>query len=150
MAGTTFNIKVIGADRVDRILKQYGGGAAIDVTGALVEEGNKLLRDVKERFVPVDAGTLRASGFVRGPRTLGNRTVVEIGFGGPAAPYALKVHENPRSGKTGGVNPDGSKRKSFAATGQWKYLTTPFKQRKAGLSRRIATRVGRRVKARRR
>jgi hypothetical protein len=45
-----------------------------------------------------------------------------VGYGGPAAPYALKVHENPRSGKTGGISPRGKKYRSWATVGEWKYL----------------------------
>jgi hypothetical protein len=50
-----------------------------------------------------------------------------IGF---TAVYALKIHENPRSGSTGGASPRGREyaRGSFATVGQWKYLETPLKE----------------------
>jgi hypothetical protein len=39
--------------------------------------------------VPVDTGALRSTGRVEGPKN----DEVELSFGGAAAPYALKVHE---------------------------------------------------------
>lgn len=53
-----------------------------------------------------------------------------MGAIGYTAVYALKIHENPRSGHTGGTSPRGREylRGSFATTGQWKYLETPLKE----------------------
>lgn len=50
-----------------------------------------------------------------------------VGF---SAVYALKTHENPRSGNTGGSSPSGTKypEGSYAVVGQYKFLETPFKQ----------------------
>ncbi len=138
-------IKVLGTAKLAKMLEASGRSGRTDLLGALFEEGEELMRISKEQFVPFDKGTLRASGFVRKMKTgLG----VEVGFGGAAAPYALKVHENPRAGKTGGVSPQGKRYKTWAKVGQWKYLITPFKQRKSGLSRRVARRVVQRRKRR--
>lgn len=56
--------------------------------------GEEIMTDVKAsrpgKGVPVDIGTLRASGRVLGPDRQGRVTLV---FGGPAAPYALVQHE---------------------------------------------------------
>ena len=59
---------------------------------------------------------------------------------GYSAVYALKVHENPRAGKTGGVSPRGQKygsgltqsgnkstRITWARKGKWKFLEDPMK-----------------------
>lgn len=43
---------------------------------------------------PVATGALRASGYVAEPQITERQIDIEIGFGGPAAPYALYVHEN--------------------------------------------------------
>jgi very-short-patch-repair endonuclease len=51
------------------------------------------------------------------------------------------VHENPRSGKTGGISPSGFPYEHWAQTGEWKYLETPVKQALPGLNKRIQTRV---------
>ena len=106
------------------------------VREALYQEATELIADSQD-LVPRDTGTLAASSFIRfvdDPRT----PVVEAGYGGAASAYALKVHENPRSGKTGGVSPSGQRYKHWAAVGQWKYLEQPFKQRAPGFSDRMA------------
>lgn len=50
------------------------------------------LTEAKQR-TPVDTGALRASGYLTEPAVNGKRIDLEIGFGGPAAPYAVYVHE---------------------------------------------------------
>lgn len=67
--------------RVDRAI-----GAGLFVAG------NIIMTDAKER-VPVDTGSLRASGYVTLPRKEAGDIVVEAGFGGPSAEYAVPVHE---------------------------------------------------------
>ncbi len=56
--------------------------------------GEEIMTDVKASApghgVPVDTGTLRASGMVEQPEPL----VVELSFGSAAAPYALAQHEH--------------------------------------------------------
>lgn len=55
--------------------------------------------------VPVDTGNLMSTGITETPRRDGNKVVVVLGYGGPAAPYAAFVHEvdanykRPNSGK---------------------------------------------------
>lgn len=43
---------------------------------------------------PVDKGALKSSGYVHPPQYRGREITVEMGFGGPAAPYAVYVHED--------------------------------------------------------
>lgn len=74
--------------------------------------------------VPVMDGNLRASGYVASDvKTKGDS--VYIGY---HAVYAAKVHENPRSGKTGGVSPSGRPYKKWAKVGKWKFLEDPIKK----------------------
>ncbi len=56
-----------------------------------------------------------------------NKRQGAIGF---SAIYALGVHENSRSGNTGGSSPSGKPYKdgSFSKVGQWKFLETPLKE----------------------
>jgi len=61
---------------------------------ALKREGEKIMTTSKQRFVPVDLGPLRASGFVQPVVIVGNRISVTLGFGGAASAYALIQHEN--------------------------------------------------------
>lgn len=136
-------VKVSGVDRFERLLQQYGDKVAGALATALYEEGKMLLTDSKENYVPVDTGNLQDSGHVTEPRLDGSTLVVDVGYGGYAAPYALSVHENPRSGKTGGVGPSGQIYKHWAAVGGWKYLELPFKEAKKGMSQRLAERARR-------
>ncbi len=95
--------------------------SASDLTGkALFIEAELIMTDAKE-LTPVDKGTLRSSGFVEKPKKVGKGFEVTLGFGGPAAPYALTVHET-HSTKS-------------------KFLEKPLNKRKQGLDKRIAARV---------
>ena len=60
----------------------------------LYAEGQGLLHDTLPH-VPVDTGALRASGDVGLPTIAGPFIEVQVGFGGPTAPYAVYVHEIP-------------------------------------------------------
>ena len=88
-----------------------------------------------QREVPVDKGHLAASGHTPAPRLVGRRIVAEIEY---SAIYALSVHENPRSGHTGGVSPKGQSYRTWAEHGKWKYLEHPMMRAEPG----FATRVG--------
>lgn len=58
----------------------------------------ELIMTVSKRdFVPVDLGTLRSSGFVDQPtRGSGRLISIDLFYGGPAAPYAIRQHEDLR------------------------------------------------------
>jgi hypothetical protein len=63
------------------------------IAGALNQEHETIMTMAKER-TPVLTGALRSSGHIVQPRITG-RTVKSLGaFGGTAAPYAVRVHEN--------------------------------------------------------
>jgi hypothetical protein len=80
----------------------------------------------KHDFVPVIFGALRSSIHVEKDIEFTSSTVtVFVSAGGAAAPYARKVHENPRAGITGGLSPSGRRYKRWSHVGQWKYLETP-------------------------
>jgi hypothetical protein len=85
-------------------------------------------------LVPVDTGTLRASGFVEHPVIDGSNVEVRFGYGGPAAKinpktgqsadvYALKVHEDLQA---------------LHRVGQAKFLEQPFDAAKAKMAERVA------------
>lgn len=109
--------------RIDAIGRNTPNVVAI----ALTEEAHIIMADSVTHYVPRDTGTLANSGRVEAAVVSGNEVSVTMGFGGNAADYALSVHENPRSGKTGGQSPSGARYPSWARTGQWKYLETPLK-----------------------
>jgi len=73
--------------------------------------------------VPVDTGVLRSTGHVQLPKEEAGRVSVTLGYGGPAAPYALRQHEE----------------LSYRHTvGKAKYLSDPAEAAVAGMDRRIA------------
>lgn len=85
--------------------------------------------------VPVDKGFLKSTGKVLPVTRRRNRFRIEIVYD---APYALSVHENPRSGKTGGVSPRGARYRSWAEHGKWKYLEHPHMAEEQTLTRDAA------------
>src|SRR5262245_40398140 len=52
-----------------------------------------IMSDSKENYVPVDIGTLKGSGHVV-TETSGNVVTATMAYGGPAAAYAVAVHEH--------------------------------------------------------
>ncbi len=75
--------------RIETLAQQTGKA----VPSGLRLIGEEIMLDVKAsrpgEGVPVDTGALRSSGRVEGPKL----NAVTLSFGGAAAPYAIKVHE---------------------------------------------------------
>ena len=113
-----------GADALKAKLAELEGKVTQTVGAALYEVGNRVMTDSKENYVPVATGTLRRSGFVGLPEVAGPKVSVSVGYN---TPYALRTHENPRAGKTGGRSPQGQPYKRYARRGEWKFLETPLK-----------------------
>lgn len=78
-------------------------------------------------LVPLDDGPLRASGFVEPPVFRGREIEVTLGYGGPAAPYAIEQHENLDY--------------EHAPGRQAKYLEQPLRESAPHLMGRIGRRV---------
>lgn len=87
------DIQVSGMDKLQRLLIQGGREAAKTAGRAIHDEALEAFAE-SQRQVPRDTGTLAGSGNVTSPFLEGNAVVVEIGYGGAAAPYALIVHED--------------------------------------------------------
>jgi hypothetical protein len=80
-----------------------------------------------KRRTPVDTGNLRASIHVEGPTTEpGGAVSCAIVAGGPAAPYAVHVHEN---------------MDAYHAVGQAKFIEEPLRESAPFLPARIAKRL---------
>ena len=96
------------------------------VAQAIWEEANTIFAK-SQILVPVDTGVLRGSGGVSAPQMGNQGYFVDIFYGGPAAPYALYVHEiignyhNPPT--------------------QAKYLEQPLMESMNGLQERIKGRI---------
>jgi hypothetical protein len=80
-----------------------------------------------KRRTPVDTGNLRASIHVEGPIIEQNGSVsCAIAAGGPAAPYAVHVHEN---------------LEAYHPVGQAKFIEEPLRESAPFLAARIANRL---------
>ena len=104
-------IQVLNLKQTQFALIALGARGQDALAGAMVRKAEEIIGDSKENYVPVRDGILRNSGFVDQPKKQGPLGVtVELGFGGPTAPYALVQHEG-----------------DFSHTvGQKKYLEIPF------------------------
>lgn len=83
----------MSADDVNRRLGNLIRNLPGAVARALYEEAEIEMTEAKQR-TPVDQGNLRDSGIVEQPVIAGQEITVRLAFGGPAAPYALFVHED--------------------------------------------------------
>lgn len=124
---------LLGLDKLRAAVGETRAKAIRAGAKALLLEGNLLLTDAK-RVTPVDLGALRNSGTVSTPEVKGSVVTVEVGFGGPAAPYALAVHEIPPPPAR---SPGGRSARHRPPTG-WKYLEGPAKARVQGMQQRLA------------
>ena len=159
MPDKTFSIEVRGIDKVLNNIKNLTGDIQHELAAALYQEAQELITEAKQE-VPVDLGTLRASGYVEPPITEGTKITVQCGFGGPAAPYALYVHEGtgPAVGHGQYMPPKGALEQWARSHGfedegavRWaiyqhgtkphKYLEEPFNRRAAGVDMRIGARL---------
>lgn len=126
--GDFLTVGLSGDKELKAKLRQLGAAALPAGAASLFDSATNIMAISRGQYVPVETGTLRASGFVQPPDFEGKSVSVYLGYGGAAAPYALAVHENPRAGKTGGVSPSGKKYKRWAQVGQWKYLEQPLNE----------------------
>jgi hypothetical protein len=117
----TSDIKLL-ADAIARIPSNFPNL----LEKAIYEEANVIFNE-SQKLVPVDTGALRASGFVHAPKNENNRTFVRVTYGGPAAHYALYVHENLYSTHT--------------APTQAKYLETPLYRQVPVLIKNLTIRI---------
>ena len=82
---------------IARRIQKLGEQAGVEVGSGLRVIGEVIMTDVKAsregHGVPVDTGALRSTGRVTGPTGVRNPSVL-LSFGGAAAPYALRQHEN--------------------------------------------------------
>lgn len=113
-----------GLDRLERNLATLGRNFASDVEAALYQEA-KVEQQESMRRTPVDTGALRASHETE-TRREGRDIVARISVGGPAASYAVYVHEN---------------LEAQHPVGQAKFLESTLMESRPFLGQRIARRV---------
>lgn len=94
---------------------------------ALHEEASVIFAR-SQTIVPVRTGVLKSSGMVSEPKETGGKHYVDIGYGGPAAKYALWVHE----------------KRTFASGEPYergKYLQRPVEERAPYIAQNVAKRI---------
>lgn len=107
--------------RLERLKKKFPD----EVIRALYVETEIEVTEVKRR-TPVDTGELRASVHQKGPTREWRKIFTLIVAGGPAAPYAYRVHED---------------LEAFHKVGQAKYIESVILESRAFLGQRIANRI---------
>lgn len=111
-------VRFTGATKAARQLQAAALSGTPALATALFREANAIMTAAKQDYVPVNTGALRASGVVEPPVMGMTRVSVDMGFGGPAIPYAVRQHEDlTLRHKVGGP----------------KYLEIPLKARLAGM-----------------
>lgn len=118
-------MSLTGGDKVRGTIKRVKSGFIDEVGRALYQETQIEATEVKRR-TPVDTGTLRGTIHVVGPFRSGNRIWTLIACGGPAAPYAVYVHEN---------------LSAFHKVGQAKFLESVILESRAFMGARVAKRI---------
>lgn len=120
---TEFSLK--GMQAMQRKLKSLEKKFPTEVERALRIEIEVEAKEVKRR-TPVDTGALRTSVHVEGPERRGWTVMIRIVAGGPAAPYAVYVHEDLHA---------------FHKTGQAKYIESVIMESRPFLAARLARRI---------
>lgn len=89
---TKADVQWSGVDELQDLLTKMTKLARDGMRAGLHEAASDIMDEAKER-APLDMGDLRGSGYVGHPKQEGTEISVPIGFGGPAAPYAVVQHE---------------------------------------------------------
>ncbi len=129
------SVRVKGLAPLMAAFTAAGNDAPKFAARALYEEAQEAFA-ISQTLVPVDMGVLRASGQVHFPVMSGTKAMVMITYGGPAASYAIYVHEIPPN--SGGRWGAGNK---HAPPTRYKYLEYPVKRYSRDMAARMTARV---------
>lgn len=116
---------ISGIEEMYKKLSKLEGFSPNAFGQAMYQEAQVEMTESKKR-VPVDTGTLRASGFVEDPKRQWRNISVTMGYGGAAEAYALIVHEDLEAAHT---------------VGQAKYLESVLQESAPHMAARIAKRI---------
>lgn len=92
-SGLRLQMRRADVQRVVRNLRAAGKRGLKAAGAGLYAVGLNIMAEAVIK-APLDVGTLRGSGYVTLPEIQGRNVVAEMGFGGPAADYAVYQHEN--------------------------------------------------------
>jgi hypothetical protein len=123
----TVQLVITGMDDLRAKLVTAGKNAPSQLAAGIWQEAEVIMA-ASRPLVPVDEGTLRASGIVETPDLTPSGASVTFGYGGAASDYAVIQHE----------------RLDYTHTsGQAKFLEQPTLEAAAGMAGRLAERIGR-------
>jgi len=120
-------VAIEGVEKLRAVLSRMSNESGPMLGKAIYQEAEEIMGRSRG-LVPVDTGTLRASGQVDLPTITAQGASVEFGYGGAASDYAVPVHE--RSDLTHTV-------------GTWKFLEAPTMEAAHGMGARLASRIQR-------
>ena len=129
------SFEILGLERLQQRFQAAAPSIQHEVEKELFQFGEEVMAASK-LIVPVDTGALMSTGHVDLPVTSGNEVTVKLGYGGPAADYALYVHEN-MNANVNWTRPGSGP----------KYLEGPIRQRQDKLPGRITEAVKRGFRA---
>jgi hypothetical protein len=115
---------------LDSLMERLGSGAMERIRPAIARELNVIAEEVMSEsleIVPVDTGTLMSTGHVDAPQETEEGVSITLGYGGPAASYALAVHEN--------LDPNVHWKRPGSGP---KYLEIPLKAKQDSIPRRLS------------
>jgi hypothetical protein len=121
MAGASLT----GGRKMKDDAKRFGKNFPDHVGRALYQETEVEATEVRKR-TPVEYGNLRASEHVEGPIRQWRSIYTMIVAGGPSAPYAIYVHEDPDA---------------FHKVGQWKYIESVLLESRPFMAARVGKRI---------
>lgn len=132
-APVELSTEVTGVESLMANLLAVGASGRTEAAAGLYAEGEAIMADSREHFVPVEHGVLKDSGHVELPVWNGDTVTVGMGYGGAAKDYAVIQHENLTF-----AHPHG---------GGAKYLELPFLARIAQMADRLAARWAKAIAA---
>lgn len=121
----TLEIKVTGLSELNQRLGVLSNRMSSFIGAALLAEAEIEMTEAKRR-TPVDTAALKGSGHVTGPFLSGRKSSVKMNFGGPAASYAIFVHED---------------LEAFHKVGQAKFLESVLNESTKYFANRIGSRL---------
>jgi len=112
----------------ERLAMAYVGAAGdqVDAVARAQFIETEIEATESKRRVPVDTGNLRDTIHATGPSMDGGQVTTAVVAGGPAAPYAIEVHEN---------------LDAFHPVGEAKYIESVLRESKPFMRDRIAKRA---------
>lgn len=117
-------MKLIGEEKIKRKLEKLAREMPGEIAMALYQEAEIEATESRHR-TPVDLGTLKGSHEVSVEQT-GRDIKATITVGGPAAPYAVYVHEN---------------EEAIHEVGRSKFLQSTILESKSSMLARVAKRI---------